>query len=315
MKEHNIEVCAFPPHCTHVLQPLDDVPYAVMKKKYQQELLTFNFDVAGAKMNKAQFFRVLILAVTEAFKADNIRKGYCQTGIYQLTLMLKSSKNSDLASLLISVSQEFNVGNGSMFVFQMFLLFCVSSRSKHSSGSTQSFYGKRVTFLNRLFIGFTDAAQGGAAGTGGTGDGDAGDDNDDQKEGTTEGTEEEEGAVGGDSLAGVPGNEVEVLNEDEEEYSSDDEEEEDDEDDEEDQYLAQFINKSGPVSSLQAGQFDQAGHKLLFNFSHFVQVLRKIDRPQRSASKRSYVEEEPDDDDDDDKSKKHKCLSSRSAAL
>ena len=56
MNEHKIEVCAFPPHCTHVLQPLDDVPYAVLKKKYQQELLTFNFDVAGAKMNKAQFF-------------------------------------------------------------------------------------------------------------------------------------------------------------------------------------------------------------------------------------------------------------------
>ena len=56
MNEHKIEVCAFPPHCTHVLQPLDDVPYAVLKKKYQQELLTFNFDVTGAKMSKAQFF-------------------------------------------------------------------------------------------------------------------------------------------------------------------------------------------------------------------------------------------------------------------
>ena len=34
MKEHKIEVCAFPPHCTHILQPLDDVPHAVLKKKY-----------------------------------------------------------------------------------------------------------------------------------------------------------------------------------------------------------------------------------------------------------------------------------------
>ena len=84
MNEHKIEVCAFPPHCTHVLQPLDDVPYAVLKKKYQQELLTFNFDVAGAKMNKAQFFRVLIPAVTEAFKSENIRKGFLQTGIYPI---------------------------------------------------------------------------------------------------------------------------------------------------------------------------------------------------------------------------------------
>ena len=76
IREHNIEVCAFPPHCTHVLQPLDDGPCAVLKKKYQQELLSFYFDVAGIKMSKAQFFQVLIPAVTEAFKAENIRKGY-----------------------------------------------------------------------------------------------------------------------------------------------------------------------------------------------------------------------------------------------
>ena len=49
MLEHNVEVCSFPPHCTHVLQPLDDVPFAVLKQKYQKELLTYNFKVAGAK--------------------------------------------------------------------------------------------------------------------------------------------------------------------------------------------------------------------------------------------------------------------------
>ena len=28
MKANNVEVCSFPPHCTHVLQPLDNVPFA-----------------------------------------------------------------------------------------------------------------------------------------------------------------------------------------------------------------------------------------------------------------------------------------------
>ena len=32
---HNVEVCCFPPHCTHVLQPLDDVPFALFKVEYQ----------------------------------------------------------------------------------------------------------------------------------------------------------------------------------------------------------------------------------------------------------------------------------------
>ena len=43
-------------------------------------------------------------------------------------------------------------------------------------------------------------------------------------------------------------------------------------------------------------------------------MLKKIDQPQRTAAKRSYVEE-PDDDDDYDKEKKCKCVSSGSAAL
>ena len=35
-------------------------------------------------MSKAQFFQVLIPAVTEAFKSENIRKGFLQTGIYPI---------------------------------------------------------------------------------------------------------------------------------------------------------------------------------------------------------------------------------------
>ena len=56
MLEHNVEVCSFPPHCTHVLQPLDDVPYTVLKQKYQKELLTYNFKVSRVKMNPMQLF-------------------------------------------------------------------------------------------------------------------------------------------------------------------------------------------------------------------------------------------------------------------
>ena len=84
----------------NVLQPLDDVPYAVLKKKYQQELLTFNFDVAGAKMSKAQFFRVLIPAVTEAFKSENIRKGFLQTGIYPINP--EADKLKELGPIVIT---------------------------------------------------------------------------------------------------------------------------------------------------------------------------------------------------------------------
>ena len=42
MRAHNVEVCCFPPHCTHVLQPLDNVPFALFKSEYQRQLLRIN---------------------------------------------------------------------------------------------------------------------------------------------------------------------------------------------------------------------------------------------------------------------------------
>ena len=97
MKENNIEVCSFPPHCTHMLQPLDDIPYAVLKKAYQRELLSFNFDVAGSKMSKTQFFWVLIPAIRDALTQENIRKGFSQTGIYPINPKVKKLNDLGLS--------------------------------------------------------------------------------------------------------------------------------------------------------------------------------------------------------------------------
>ena len=84
MQANNIEVCLFPPHCTHILQPLDDLPYAMLKRKFQKELISFNLQVAGEKLSKQQFFRVLIPAFSGAFQPEVIRKGFKNTGIYPL---------------------------------------------------------------------------------------------------------------------------------------------------------------------------------------------------------------------------------------
>ena len=41
-----------PPHCTHIMQPLDDVPYAALKRTCQKELISYNFKIAGAHMSR-----------------------------------------------------------------------------------------------------------------------------------------------------------------------------------------------------------------------------------------------------------------------
>ena len=93
MKTHNVEVCSFPPHCTHVLQPLDDVPFARFKNEYQRELLIMNRQLCGNCMNKRQFFRVFIPAYTQGLTPEAIRKGYKNTGIYPLNPHAEKLKN------------------------------------------------------------------------------------------------------------------------------------------------------------------------------------------------------------------------------
>ena len=82
MRGHGVEVLCFPPHCTHLTQPLDDVPFASLKKNYQQEILDYNFRHSGRKISKVDFFRVLVPAYTRSMTPKNIQSGYEHTGIY-----------------------------------------------------------------------------------------------------------------------------------------------------------------------------------------------------------------------------------------
>ena len=93
MKAHNVEVCLFPPHCTHVLQPLDNVPFARFKNEYQRELLIMNRQLCGNRMKKRQFFRVFIPDYTQGLIPEAIRKGYKNTGIYPLNPQAEKLKN------------------------------------------------------------------------------------------------------------------------------------------------------------------------------------------------------------------------------
>ena len=56
MKKNNIEVCGFPSSCTHMLRPLDDIPFAHFKNVYQRELLIMNRQLCGNRMGKQQLY-------------------------------------------------------------------------------------------------------------------------------------------------------------------------------------------------------------------------------------------------------------------
>ena len=84
MRGYNVEVCCFPPHCTHVLQPLDDVPFALFKAEYQRQLLRINRLLSGHRMSRMQFFRVLVPAYATGMTTEAIRSGFRNTGIYPI---------------------------------------------------------------------------------------------------------------------------------------------------------------------------------------------------------------------------------------
>ena len=92
MKAHNVEVYAFPPHTTHLLQPLDDTIFANFKNAYNARLLEMNFAKAGTKMNKYDFFKVFVPAFTSSMSYQSITKGFSNTGIYPYNPRTKKLK-------------------------------------------------------------------------------------------------------------------------------------------------------------------------------------------------------------------------------
>ena len=97
MKARNVEVCCFPPHCIHILQPLNDTPFALFKCEYQRQLLWVNWILCGYRMSRVQFLKILVPAYTTAMMPEAIRSGFRNTGIYppnQLADKLKQTTAS-----------------------------------------------------------------------------------------------------------------------------------------------------------------------------------------------------------------------------
>ena len=58
MRANGIEVLTIPPHTSHVLQPLDSVPFAQFKKNWEKNLRRYNTTHSGRLLNKIDFWEV-----------------------------------------------------------------------------------------------------------------------------------------------------------------------------------------------------------------------------------------------------------------
>ena len=82
MRANGIEVLTIPPHTSHVLQPVDSVPFAQFKKNWEKNLRRYNTTHSGRLLNKIDFWEVFSPSLNQAMTTKNIMAGFRSTGIY-----------------------------------------------------------------------------------------------------------------------------------------------------------------------------------------------------------------------------------------
>lgn len=82
MIANNVKVVSFPPHCTHALQPLDDLPFAKLKALWNAELGEQNFQMCAAKINNSQLVRMLASIWDDAMTSSIIVTAFSNCGLY-----------------------------------------------------------------------------------------------------------------------------------------------------------------------------------------------------------------------------------------
>jgi len=72
----------FPPHMTHVLQPLDDTPFSVLKKEIAAEKIRLTSQLVAQQLRPTHVLqRVVPQAFVRSFTPDNIKAGFKNTGL------------------------------------------------------------------------------------------------------------------------------------------------------------------------------------------------------------------------------------------
>ncbi len=81
MQAANVAVVCLPPHSSHFLQPLDNVPMATLKNGWQEELHWINRKKCGQAINKGEWFLVFNRA-WRRISAAVLQKGFRDCGIW-----------------------------------------------------------------------------------------------------------------------------------------------------------------------------------------------------------------------------------------
>ena len=82
MNDNKIVVLAFPAHTTHVMQPLNDVPFAQLKTTWYEAMQLHTRSVCAKKLSKGEFFKVFVPCWKKAITVRNRQAGFRHTGVW-----------------------------------------------------------------------------------------------------------------------------------------------------------------------------------------------------------------------------------------
>ena len=82
MNDNNIVVLAFPAHTTHIMQPLNDVPFAQLKTEWYEAIRLHVKSVCAKKLSKGEFFKVFVPCLKKAITVWNIKAGFRHSGMW-----------------------------------------------------------------------------------------------------------------------------------------------------------------------------------------------------------------------------------------
>ena len=83
-RSNNIHLICFPPHVTHILQPLDVGVFGPLKSSWRTVLKKYQIETGAANVTKQDFPPLIAQLFGISFRKDHIKGGFKKSGIYPL---------------------------------------------------------------------------------------------------------------------------------------------------------------------------------------------------------------------------------------
>lgn len=123
-RAHNVHLFCFPPHCTHILQPLDVAVFGPVKAAWRKVLKEHQLETCAASITKEDFPMLLSKLWERSFRPQHLVSGFYRCGLcpvsreavpsHKLSTALPHTKPHDVEpppTITIEMTGKCTVGN------------------------------------------------------------------------------------------------------------------------------------------------------------------------------------------------------------